>query len=142
MFSFEKITQTIKATGKDDAAVDRGLKRIKDQKPLVAALLRARQGESVDEELIERHIAVNVPSLLVYRANYRRWFEAMPIYYHRTESEMDAMFGACKEGDRIWFDFALSFTVQKPDGRLVMIDRRGRVSPPSPYSPAVKRADV
>jgi hypothetical protein len=49
------------------------------------------------------------------------------------------MFGACEEGDEIIFDFAHSFTVRKLDGRLLQIDRRGRVAPPSAYSPAVRQ---
>jgi hypothetical protein len=45
------------------------------------------------------------------------------------------MIAACEEGDELLFDFAHSFTVRKPDGRLISINRRGKVERPSVYSP-------
>ena len=47
------------------------------------------------------------------------------------------MMAAVVEGDLIIPDFALSFSVVKPNGRVVAVNRRGEVVAPSPYSPAL-----
>ncbi len=136
----EAVAFSLKGNGKiavkgKNAAVDRALERIAGHRDEVAVLLRERG--TVEEEDVVREIASTVPSLAVQRQNYIAWFSARSTYYHPSAAQLDAMFAACNEGDEIIFDFALSFTVRKPDGRLLQIDRRGRVVPPSPYSPAV-----
>lgn len=123
----------IRVKGKN-SAVDRALERIAGHRDEVAALLRERG--SVEDEDVVREIASSVPSLAVQRQNYIAWFSMRSTYYHPTAAQLDIMFAACEEGDEIIPDFALSFTVRKPDGRLLQIDRRGRVTPPSAYSPA------
>jgi hypothetical protein len=47
------------------------------------------------------------------------------------------MMAAVEPGDLIIPDFALSFSVVKPSGRVVAVNRRGEVVAPSPYSPAL-----
>ena len=136
-FVFKPKTKTIAVKGKP-AAVDRGLDRIKGQRDEVATLLRERQGISADDEEVEREISLNVPSLAVQRPNYRRWYMAQAQIYQPSEAELELMFSRCDEGDEIIFDFAHSFTVRKPNGLLVSVDRKGRVGHPSPYSPAVR----
>ena len=49
------------------------------------------------------------------------------------------MFSKVEENDLVLPDFAHSFSVRKPNGLLVQVDRKGRITPPSPYTPhAVK----
>jgi hypothetical protein len=79
-----------------------------------------------------------VPSLATQRQNYVVWFNSRPKYFHPSETELDRMWGALEEGDLVHFDFAHSITVQKPNGLLISVDRRGRIAEPSPYSPAVR----
>jgi hypothetical protein len=131
----------IRVKGKN-SAVDRALGRIAGHRDEVAVLLRERG--SVEEEDVVREVASNIPSLEIQRANYVRFYMGKSTYYHPSPEELDKMFSVLEEGDEVLPDFAHSFTVRKPDGRLVMVDRRGRVNPPSAYSPAVqqKRGDV
>lgn len=129
-FRFKVETGTIVASGKR-AAVAEGLERIREDRDAVADLLRQRQG--VEELEVEVEVGARVPSLEIQRANYISWFSSRPRYYQPTEQELDTMFAAVEEGDEILPDFAHSFTVRKPDGRLVSVDRRGRVGEPSPY---------
>jgi hypothetical protein len=135
-FVFKPTTGTIAVKGKP-AAVDRGLERIKGQRDEVAGLLRARQAP--EDEIVEREVAFSVPSKAVQRQNYIFWFMKMPRYYWPSEAELDVMFGAIEEGDLVIPDFAHSFTVRRPNGLLVSVDRKGRVSQPSPYSPAMQK---
>jgi hypothetical protein len=129
----------ITATG-PQAGVDRALARIALSRDDVAEILRLRQGlPKPSEKIVTREVSPNVPSLEVYRANYRLWFTARGAYFTPSEKELDLMFGACSEGDELHFDFAHSFTVRKSSGLLVSVDRKGRVSQPSPYSPALKK---
>ena len=123
------------------AGVERALARIVLFRNEVAQLLRERQGlPEPGQEIITREVSAGaVPSPAVQRANYVAWFTARPKYFHPNESELDAMFGQINEGDECIFDFAHSITVRLPNGLLVAVDRKGRVTPPSPYSPAVKR---
>jgi hypothetical protein len=136
-FALRPDTKVITCTGKT-AAVDRALAAIAPARDKVAALLRERQGMTEsDEPVVERQIALNILSLDVQRENYIRWFKARPLIFQPNESELDKMFAACAEGDEIFFDFTQSFTVRKPNGLFISIDRKGRVDQPSPYAPVV-----
>jgi hypothetical protein len=138
-FSLNDATGRIETKGPENA-VDRALVRIALFRDEVAEVLRERQGlPKPGEKIVTREVSTNVLPLAVYRANYRPWFTARGAYYTPKEEEIDRMFAACEEGDEIIFDFAHSFTVRKPNGLLVSVDRRGRVNPPSPYTPAVKK---
>ena len=120
----------------EDAAVDRALAQI-DRSEIVA-LLRERDGSP--EPIVKRIIPLNVLNKATYRENYIKWYSGMSEYYRPSEAELDKMFSAIEEGDEVLFDFAHSVTVRKPNGLLVAVDRRGRINPPSPYTPhAVKR---
>jgi hypothetical protein len=128
----------VEATGTAEA-IDRALQQISDRGELVV-LLRQRQGlPEIDEEpVVTRMIPVGVPSVEVQRQNYVRWFTAQPKYFQPKPEELDLMFAAVEEGDELVFDFAQSFTVRKPNGLLISVDRKGRIGKPSPYSPALK----
>jgi len=81
-----------------------------------------------------------VPSVEVQKQNYITWYQQRSTYYHPTEKELELMFSKVEEGDESLPDFARSFTVRKPNGLLIQIDRKGRVSPPSPYTPHAVKA--
>jgi hypothetical protein len=137
--SEEQVVFKLRPNGKfrvkgTDTAIAKALARITNRDE-VAAVLRERDGDP--EPVVEREIAIHVPDLEVQRANYVRWFQARPTYYHPTLAQLDVMMAACEEGDLLVFDFALSFSVIKPNGKVIAIDRRGRVTEPSPYSPAL-----
>jgi len=136
IFTYDWPSKTIVTKGKP-SAIDLALERIRDRHDEVAELLRQRQ-PAPEEEIVERVISCDVPSKAVHRENYIRWYLKQPKYYHPTGSQLDTMFAACSEGDEIIFDFAHSFTVRKPNGLLVQVDRQGKVTPPSPYSPAAR----
>ena len=128
----------VEATGRAES-IDRALKRIGDREELVG-LLRQRQGlPEVDEEpIVTRTIPVGVPPVEITKRNYKTWYEKRPKYFWPKPEEFERMFAAVEEGDEVIFDFAHSFTVRKPNGLLVQVDRKGRVSAPSPYSPAIQ----
>jgi hypothetical protein len=127
-------------TAGPEAAVDRALMRIAPFRDELAEVLRERQGlPAPGQKIVVREVSPNVPSKAVYRENYRTFFTARGVYFTPTEEEIDRMFAAVDEGDEIIFDFAHSFTVRKPNGLLVAVDRKGRVTPPSPYTPALKK---
>ncbi len=125
---------TIKGT---DPAIAKALARITSRDE-VAAVLRERDGEV--EPIVEREIATAVPSVEVQKQNYIAWYQQRSTYYHPTEKELELMFSKVEEGDESLPDFARSFTVRKPNGLLIQIDRKGRVSPPSPYTPHAVKA--
>jgi hypothetical protein len=101
----------------------------------VLALLRTRDGFT-DE--IEHVVAPKVKSLAQYLEEYRLWYSQRSEYYAPSPEQEAKMWSVLEEGDRVFFDYALSITVKRiRDGRLVAIDRRGRELPVSPYSPAV-----
>jgi|GEM_PF-5256719 len=101
----------------------------------VLALLRARDGFT-DE--IEHVVAPKVKSLAQYLEEYNLWTSQRSEYYQPSEEQKAKMWSVLEEGDRVYFDFALTITVKRiRDGRLVAIDRRGRENPVSPYSPAL-----
>ncbi len=136
-FSLSDSTGRIVTLGSEEA-VDRALARIALFRDELGEALRSRQGlPKPAEKIVTREVSINVPALDVQRANYIRWFSTKGVYFTPTEQELDAMFAACSEGDEILPDFAHSFTVRKPNGLLVSVDRKGRVSQPSPYSPAL-----
>ena len=120
---------TIKGT---DPAIAKALARITSRDE-VAAALRERDGDP--EPIVEREIATGVPSLEVQKENYITWYQQRSTYYHPTEKELELMFSKVEPGDEVLPDFAHSFTVRKPNGLLVQVDRKGRISPPSPYTP-------
>lgn len=121
------------------AAVDRALARIVPFRAEVAALLRERQGvPDPDSVIISREISPDVPPLAAQRAKYLSWLSSKPEYFQPSAEELDRMFSVLEEGDEILPDFAHSFTVRKPDGRLISVDRKGRCGEPSQYSPAMK----
>jgi hypothetical protein len=122
--------------GKPSAA-DRALARIAGCRDEVPTLLIERDGDG--EEITERIIPTGVPSLAIQRERYVAWFSGRSEYYKPTEKQLDKMMAACEEGGLLVFDFALSFTVVKPNGRVIAIDRHGRENPPSPYSPAMQQ---
>jgi hypothetical protein len=135
-FVFKPQTGRIACKGTTDHHVAQALERIAPHREQVNALLRKRQG--IADAVVEREIGGSgVPTLAVYRENYRPWCEAHGAYYIKTEQELDKMFAACEEGDEIIFDFARSFTIRKRSGLLVSVDCRGRVGAPSQYSPAI-----
>lgn len=120
-------------------AVDRALARILIDRGEVAALLRERQGlPDPAAAIVTREVSPNVPSLAIQRANYITWTLRKSTYYQPTEQELDTMFSVLEEGDEILPDFARSFSVRKPDGRIISVDRKGRIGQPSPYGPAAK----
>jgi hypothetical protein len=137
-FSFRFDAKMIAVKGKSDTAVDLALERIAGHRDEVIELLRVRQGEP--EQEVVREVAVNVPSLATQRQNSIKWFIQRSTYYHPSEAQLDLMFAACSEGDEIIFDFAHSFSVRRPNGLVVSVDRRGRISEPSLYSPALRAA--
>ena len=119
----------------EDAAIDRVLAQIDRHE--VAKLVRQRDGSP--EPIVKRVLALDVPSRQVQRENYVAWYKARSQYYWPSESELDVMFSKVEENDLVLPDFAHSFSVRKPNGLLVQVDRKGRISPPSPYTPhAVK----
>jgi hypothetical protein len=71
----------------------------------------------------------------VEKQKYVRWLTFKSGYYQPTETQLEKMFSVVEEGWEVLPDFAHSFTCRLPDGRLVQVDRRGRVTEPSPYSP-------
>jgi hypothetical protein len=115
----------------EDAAIERVLAHVDRNE--VAKLVRERDGSP--EPIVKRVLALNVLSKATYRANYITWYSGKSDYYKPSEAELDKMFSMIEEGDEVCFDFAHSVTVRKPNGLLVAVDRRGRVSPPSPYTP-------
>jgi hypothetical protein len=135
--AYNQTRGTITCSGRE-SAVDRALDRIKNHRADVGALLRERQGLP-DEPDIMRSVACNVPTLAVQRLNYVAWFMRKTPYYHPSEQELDITFTACEEGDEVFPDFALSFTIRKPDGRFLKVDRKGRVGEPSRYAPALTK---
>jgi hypothetical protein len=138
-FSLNDATGRIVTSG-SEAAVDRALVRIALFRDELGEALRLRQGlPKPAERIVTREVSTNVPSKEVLRANYVRWFSAQPKYYWPTEQELDLMFAQVNEGDEVIPDFAHSFCVRRPNGLLVSVDRKGRVSQPSPYSPAVQK---
>src|ERR1700689_1912341 len=138
-FSLNDASGRIVAAG-PEAAVDRALARITLFRDEVGEALRERQGlPKSGEKIVTREVSISVPALDVQRANYIRWFSAKGVYFTPTPQQLDAMFAACSEGDEILPDFAHSFTVRKPNGLLVSVNRKGRVSQPSPYSPALTK---
>lgn len=114
-----------------DAAINRVLAQIDRHE--VAKLVRERDGSP--EPIVKRVLALNVYSKATYRANYRLWYSAQSSYYQPTEAEEEKMFSVIEEGWEVLFDFAHSVTCRKPNGVLVAVDRRGRITPPSPYTP-------
>ncbi len=137
-FIFRRENDAISVRGVE-GAVERALARIADHRDSVARILRQRQGlPEPDEGIVERAIPVDVPSLDSQREAYERWLSAKPRYYQPTRAEIDTMWEALQDGDRIFFDFARSVTVVRSSGEIVAIDRKGRVAAPSPYSPAVR----
>jgi hypothetical protein len=121
------------------AALDRALARILPFRSEVAALLRERQGfPDPGEAIVTREISPNVPALAVQAANYRTWFTARGVYYTPSDEELARMMAAVEEGDEILFDFAHSFSVRKPNGLIVAVNRKGQTVAPSSYSPALK----
>ena len=117
------------------SAQDKALARVANCRDEIPALLEERDGDG--EEITERVIATNVPALGIQRENYIRWFQARSTYYHPSPEQLDLMMGAVEPGDLIIPDFALSFSVLKPSGRVVAVNRRGEIEAPSPYSPAL-----
>jgi hypothetical protein len=116
-------------------AQEKALARIADCRDEIPALLEERDGDT--EAITERVIATNIPSLAIQRELYVAWFSGRSEYYKPTLRELDLMMAAVEEGDLIIPDFALSFSVLKPNGRVVAVNRRGEVIAPSPYSPAL-----
>jgi hypothetical protein len=118
-----------------DSAVDRVLARI--DRDEVAALLAEHR--PLIEPVVERVISTRVPALAIQRQNYISWFMAKSGYYQPTEDQLDRMFSVLQEGDEVLPDFAHSFSVRRPNGSIIQVDRKGRISQPSPYSPAVTK---
>lgn len=116
-------------------AQDKALARIADCRDEIPALLEERDGDG--EEITERVIATDVPSLEIQRENYVAWFSGRGEYYKPTPEQLDLMIAAVEPGDLIVPDFALSFSVVKPNGRVVAVNRRGEIVAPSPYTPAL-----
>jgi hypothetical protein len=103
----------------------------------VLALLRARDGFT-DE--IEHIVAPKVKSLAQYSEEYDLWCAQRSEYYKPKPEQKAKMWSVLEEGDRLYFDYALTITVRRiRDGRLVAIDRRGRETPVSPYSSALQQ---
>lgn len=115
----------------EDAAVDRVLAQIDRHE--IAKLVRQRDGSP--EPIVKRVLALNVLSKNAYRENYRSWYKQRSEYYQPSEAEEENMFSVIEEGWEVLFDFAHSVTCRLPNGVLVAVDRRGRITPPSPYSP-------
>ena len=117
------------------SAQDKALARIADCRDEIPALLEQRDGDG--EEITERVIATNVPSKAIQRELYVAWFSGRSEYYKPSPEQLDLMMAAVEPGDLIIPDFALSFSVLKPTGRVVAVNRRGELVAPSPYSPAL-----
>jgi hypothetical protein len=115
----------------EEAAIDRALAQIDRHE--VAQLLRRRDGSP--EPIVKRVLALNVLSKAAYRQNYRTWYMGQSQYHQPSEAEEEKMFSVIEEGWEVLFDFAHSVTCRKPNGVLVSVDRRGRISAPSPYTP-------
>jgi hypothetical protein len=119
------------------SASDRALARIADCRNEIPDLLIERDGDG--EVVTERIIPTGVPSLEIQRERYIAWYSGRSGYYQPSPEQLDRMMAACEEGDLLIFDFALSFTVIKPNGRIVGVNRKGEIVPPSPYSPAMQQ---
>jgi hypothetical protein len=139
--SAEGVEFALKPDGKiiikgTDTAIDRALERIAAHRDEVAAVLR--ENRPADEPAVERVIAANVPPLAVQREMYIKFFMAHGEYWHPSTEQLDLMFSVLEEGDEVLPDFAHSFSVRRRNGSIVQVDRKGRVTPVSPYSPAVR----
>jgi hypothetical protein len=117
------------------SAQDRALARIAGCRDEIPALLEERDGDG--EVVTERIIPTGVPSLAIQRGRYVAWFSSRSEYYKPNEKQLDLMMAAVEEGDLLVFDFALSFTVIKPNGTVIAVNRKGEICEPSPYSPAL-----
>jgi hypothetical protein len=113
----------------DDDAIEKVLARTEGHRAEVKALLRERQGPVI----VKRELPPDVPSLAEHRVEYENWLCSKGKYYQPTRDEMDTMFSVLEEGDQVLPDFAHSFTVRRKNGKLIQVDRRGRISAPSPY---------
>jgi hypothetical protein len=144
--SEEAVAFSLSETGRiaakgPEAAVDRALVRIASFRDEVAALLRKRQGlPEPGEAIVVREVSSSVPSLEVQKENYRRWFTVRGSYYTPSEEQLSRMWSALEADDEVIFDFAHSITVRKRNGLLIAINRKGEITQPSPYSPAVQAA--
>jgi hypothetical protein len=121
---------------------------VKGKKPVVEEVLALinrdevldllRQREGFGQQEIERVVAPKIPSLVEQKKAYIRWTLSRSEYYQPSPEALERMWGALEEGDQVFPDFALSITVKRiRDGKLIAIDRHGRESPVSPYSPAL-----
>jgi hypothetical protein len=132
-FTFDWDNNSVEAEGLEDA-IAAALTELQPRAEFIAAI-KARTPQPKKPRVRMRIAADVPPSLAVQRQNYVRWFKQKPQLYWRSEVELDRMFALCQEGDLILPDFAFSFTVQKPDGRLLSVNRQGRFEDVSPYSP-------
>jgi hypothetical protein len=106
----------------------------------VLDLLRQREGFGQQE--IERVVAPKIPSLAEQKTAYIQWTLSRSEYYQPKPEALERMWSMLEEGDIVFPDFALSFTVKRiRDGKLVAIDRHGRENPVSPYSPALQQGE-
>jgi hypothetical protein len=132
-FTFDWDNNSVEAEGLEDA-IAAALTELQPRAEFIAAI-KERTPPPKKQRVRMRIAADAPPSLAVQRQNYVRWFKQKSQLYWRSEKELDAMFALCEEGDRILPDFAFSFTLQKPDGRLLSVNRQGKFEDVSPYSP-------
>lgn len=93
----------------------------------VLALLRTRDGFT-DE--IEHVVAPKIPTLAQQKEAYIAWTRGKSEYYQPSTEQLEAMWGALEEGDKVYFGYALTITVRRiRDGKVVAIDRKGRETP-------------
>jgi hypothetical protein len=111
------------------SGVEAALELIADCRPEVLELCRVRQGIPLPgQEMISRRIPVGVESLDKQFARYKRWYSARDAYSTPSADQLALMRSKCAEGDVLIPNYALSFDLRKPDGSLVRVDRRGRVT--------------
>ena len=71
------------------SAQDKALARIADCRDEIPGLLEQRDGDA--EEITERVIATNIPSLAIQRELYIAWFSGRSEYYKPTLRELVAL---------------------------------------------------
>jgi hypothetical protein len=98
------------------------------------AAMKARQPAPAKKRVKVR-LSATLPDKEVEWQKYLRWLTFKGGYYQPTEAQAAVMKAAVGDNWEILPDFAHSFTCRLPDGRLVQVDRKGRVTEPSPYSP-------
>lgn len=134
--SFDYEADELEAEGTDES-IAAALAEM-PREDLVEAVKR-RQGPPPPRKKVKVRIGGKVLAKSVYRQNYRRWYMGMPTYHRPSPEQEELMFSVIEEGWEVLFDFAHSVTCRLPDGRLISVNRKGKIEAPSIYSPHLPR---